>query len=90
MTHLPPVRVSLVSVPELPGDKGLGPFWGDAAPHLMRHLLQVVPCHLHIMLVSHIVIRSQGNRGWSVGAACPAAYQHLFMLAFVNRGLWKL
>ncbi len=74
MTHLPPVRVSLVSVPKLPGDKGLGPSWGDAALHLMCHLLQVLPCHLHIILLSHIVIRSHGNRRWYVGAACPAAY----------------
>ncbi len=61
MTHLPPVRVSLVSVPKLLDDKGLGPFWGDTAPHLMRHLLQVLPCHLHIKLLSHTVIRSHGN-----------------------------
>ena len=83
MTHLPPVRVSLVSVPKLPGDKGLGPFWGDAAPHLMRHLLQVLHCHLHIVLLSHIVIRSRGNRRWSVGAACPDAYSNLFKHAFI-------
>ena len=56
MTHLPPVRVSLVSVPELSGDKGLGPSWGDAAPHLMRHLLKVLPCHLHIILLSHPLV----------------------------------